>query len=59
MGYAGQVVLPKQGSDTIVGEPSAFKIIVGWVSAGILLPMAFIHFATPLAGLTLLALLSN
>jgi hypothetical protein len=45
--------------EKILAEPSAFKIIVGWVSAGILLPTAFIYYATPLAGLTLLVLIAG
>jgi uncharacterized membrane protein YidH (DUF202 family) len=36
---------------------SNIKIIVGWVGAGLFLPIAFLYFANPLAGLALFTIL--
>jgi hypothetical protein len=36
---------------------SNIKIIVGWASAGLLLPLAFLYLANPLAGLALFSIL--
>jgi hypothetical protein len=39
-----------------MNQHSALKIIAGWICAGILIPLAVIRFAKPLAGQTLLTL---
>jgi len=42
-----------------VAQPSAIKVIACWVLAGILIPLAVIRYATPLAGATLLTLVAG
>jgi len=42
-----------------MAQPSAIKIIACWVLAGILIPLAVIRYATPLAGATLLTLVAG
>jgi hypothetical protein len=45
--------------EVFVAQPSAIKIILCWVLAGILIPVAVTRYAAPLAGGTLLILVAG